>query len=711
MTEWFDVRIRSGFDPERHAITQTVFHGINKSGSLAAAKVLHDAFVKAERESEIFSHYHRRDLSLPQLLQLMQTAPAPTFFAGHDLFQAVEPRPGRIYITQLRHPVARIVSVFHWMMHNSKAVRSGVRKLPPETTLRDFVKASTGKGIGASKQIALGFGQHRETLTKSLSPREIRYLAMNSLDSGVYLYGIAEHFEESLFLYAHLLGLPRLTRWRRDIRNKGRPDLSEIPQVDMDAIYEVFEEEILFYGWALERFFAKIASVDFGPELEQYKKACGAEYSNRIFAEWSSQASERSGRGGSGPLERTRQTPYPSRRSVALDAVLRTSTTAEELASDGVRQTDALVVLGMHRSGTSAVTGTLSLCGAWVGERDELTGAGRENEKGFFERRDLRNICDGLLFAADADWWKISSFSTEAVPKEAVEERRAAFAELLRSLDRHGSWAIKEPRLCLLFPLLRPAIRNPVCIHATRNPLEVARSLQARNGFSLMQGLALWEVYTRSALAVSAGLPRVFVAFESLVSAPLEQTTRLVRQLEALGVRGLRLPEPEVLTNFISPDLRRQRSSQSESLNFLEPPQRELWERISAGEDLPEGGMSDVSPRSLQHLRDLEAQHERVLSLEGQRASLLTERKELKARLAVERDVNAARRPEGEAALIPKLAAAEEARAKAQTAVQAEAAARCQLAEELAVLRRKSERPGWLLKRLWRVLRSSTRYP
>ena len=57
----------------------------------------------------------------------------------------------------------------------------------------------------------------------------------------------------------------------------------------------------------------------------------------------------------------------------------------------------AIVVLGMHRSGTSSVTGLLERCGVWLGRESEMTGASSQNPKGFFERRDLRNICDALL--------------------------------------------------------------------------------------------------------------------------------------------------------------------------------------------------------------------------------------------------------------------------------------------------------------------------
>ena len=144
-----------------------------------------------------------------------------------------------------------------------------------------------------------------------------------------------------------------------------------------------------------------------------------------------------------------------------------------------------LIVLGMHRSGTSAVTGTLRLCGAWVGEEAELTGAGFENPRGFWERRDTRNVCDRLLHSAGADWWKIARFEPEAIPHAILAEERKKFTKIVSSLNEHRSWALKEPRLCLLLPVLRDCVSNPICIHVFRNPLEVARSLQTRNGFGI----------------------------------------------------------------------------------------------------------------------------------------------------------------------------------------------------------------------------------
>src|SRR5690606_27057842 len=119
-----------------------------------------------------------------------------------------------------------------------------------------------------------------------------------------------------------------------------------------------------------------------------------------------------------------------------------------------LEQSTGLIVVGMHRSGTSALTGALHSLGANVGNSGELTGSSVENKKGFFERRDIRQICDALLHSADADWWKVSDFSNDQVEKAQLDQQRTKFSAIVENLSSTQSWVIKEPRLCLLLPLL-----------------------------------------------------------------------------------------------------------------------------------------------------------------------------------------------------------------------------------------------------------------
>jgi hypothetical protein len=306
---------------------------------------------------------------------------------------------------------------------------------------------------------------------------------------------------------------------------------------------------------------------------------------------------------------------------------------------------EPLVVLGMHRSGSSALTGILGLCGVWLGEDRELIGANPENPKGFWERRDVRTVCDGLLHAAGADWWMVANFEPSAIPPAALDQEARAFRQTVAELNSHGTWAIKEPRLCLLFPVLRSFIRDPVCIHIYRNPLEVARSLQLRNGFGIAEGIALWEAYVIGALRSSVGLPQVCVSYEELVARPAEAVGALIEKLNALGIAGLVLPTNEAVKNFISSDLHRQRGGSSETMELLSSAQRELWLGLQNGEAFLAGPPSGISNVSRQHLRDLESrqpivdhfkknEQKRNAQLATVRAQLATVRAQLATRNA-----------------------------------------------------------------------------
>ena len=311
----------------------------------------------------------------------------------------------------------------------------------------------------------------------------------------------------------------------------------------------------------------------------------------------------------------------------------------------------SLIVLGMHRSGTSAITGALNVCGAWVGEEEELTAANEENPRGFWERRDIRRICDRLLHASEADWWKIGSFDPNAIPPDVMRQERTRFASIVSRLDEHGTWAIKEPRLCFLLPVLRDHITNPVCIHIFRNPLEVAQSLQVRNGFDVAAGLALWETYNRHALSASENLPRVLISYEALALRPMETIGRLLASLAEFGETSLVKPDADQLGQFIDPSLYRRRADEEETREYLSPSQLDLWHQYCAGQVFDHEGSATI-PRATGHhlvdfetaqtsldqqrqrererelLTELSARNREVADLQRQTAALISERNE-----------------------------------------------------------------------------------
>ena len=247
------------------------------------------------------------------------------------------------------------------------------------------------------------------------------------------------------------------------------------------------------------------------------------------------------------------------------------------------------IVLGMHRSGTSAVARVLNLMGFYFGGEEVGTGRSSENEKGFWERRDVRTLNDAILFDAGCDWDSLSALDLDALPGHKRAEYAALAADIVMRLDAHRPWFVKEPRLCALFPLWRDVLEMPVCVHVCRNPLEVAESLRVRNGMPLDVGLALWEAYNVRALAASANLPRAFVRYEDLLRRPGETVRSMRTAFDRLGDYGLRSPGQAELQRSLEAKLHRRRRTEEDFHRFATAPQSALYEslcRAATGEDV-----------------------------------------------------------------------------------------------------------------------------
>lgn len=211
-----------------------------------------------------------------------------------------------------------------------------------------------------------------------------------------------------------------------------------------------------------------------------------------------------------------------------------------------------IVVLGMHRSGTSSVAGLLARCGAHVGPADNLL-VGPDNPKGHYESARLHSACLRRLADAGGDW----KHPPDHAPAAAVDAFRRRVGALIDEFDAQRPWLIKEPRLCLVARELLPLLTRPVFVHVARDTQAVAASLAARDGMDGAAALALWERYTRDAFAASAGWPRVLIDYDALCAEPLRVARALLADLQALGVEGLAWPGDATVLDWIEPTARK----------------------------------------------------------------------------------------------------------------------------------------------------------
>lgn len=276
-----------------------------------------------------------------------------------------------------------------------------------------------------------------------------------------------------------------------------------------------------------------------------------------------------------------------------------------------------IVVLGMHRSGTSCVGELLGAMGAYFGPSELGTGGNIENPHGLFERRDLRRLCHFVLQQARAEWWATSRFSAERLPAETSARIAEMLAAMRADLDAHEPWFIKEPRLCILLPLLRAQLGSVVAVSVWRDPLEVAQSLHTRDAMPLEFGIALWERYVRASFA--AGVPCAMVSYNRLVAEPDTVTRELLDHLTALGVTGLRMPTPTQLAQAIDPKLRR--SAPRADATMLSPSQRRLLAALEAGDPSAKELAAPLSSDQLAQLGRFEEARRRQMKAAAYRSA------------------------------------------------------------------------------------------
>jgi hypothetical protein len=233
-----------------------------------------------------------------------------------------------------------------------------------------------------------------------------------------------------------------------------------------------------------------------------------------------------------------------------------------------------ILILGMHRSGTSALTRLINMMGAYFAPEDAALPVNEANPKGFWERKDVMQVNNELLAFQGCSWSDVAGWD-DGKASYAPAATMQKLARIVRELDAHKPWAAKDPRLCITLPCWRPLLVSPVAVVASRSPLEIARSLEMRDKMPPAKALVLWERYAQAVVRHAASLPAIFVHHEELMHSPLEAVERLHRELSA-HVEGLRLPAEQEVLSFIDPALHRAKVF----AGALSPFQQTLYEKM-----------------------------------------------------------------------------------------------------------------------------------
>ena len=175
-----------------------------------------------------------------------------------------------------------------------------------------------------------------------------------------------------------------------------------------------------------------------------------------------------------------------------------------------------VIVLGNHRTGSSCLAGVLCKLGISMGYK--MLGAHPSNPAGHYEDKEFLLINDAVI----GHW---ENPKVEFAKKE-TEELRDTYSKLVERRDFDFQiWGMKDPRLCILLPVILPLLRDPVILHVVRDYEASIRSICTREKWDAAKAKKVLDIYSEAKAdalldAELQFVPIRTVHFESLVAHP-----------------------------------------------------------------------------------------------------------------------------------------------------------------------------------------------
>lgn len=238
-----------------------------------------------------------------------------------------------------------------------------------------------------------------------------------------------------------------------------------------------------------------------------------------------------------------------------------------KVKSGAAARRQALVVAGMHRSGTSAMARLLSLVGGSLPER--VMDPGPDNPLGYWEPWEMVALDDAILRSIGSRWdnvFAVVDSDRAFAARDQFLGQAKAFLEL--NFGDRDLMVMKDPRSSILTRFWRQALDevdvDPVYVIMVRHPFEVAESLKARAGTSRETALLLWTSYMLAVERDTRGAPRIFVDYADM----LNDWRGVLDRVEAVMGRSLpnRTPEAAAEVETFLSKSHRHHEAQAEAL-------------------------------------------------------------------------------------------------------------------------------------------------
>ena len=150
-----------------------------------------------------------------------------------------------------------------------------------------------------------------------------------------------------------------------------------------------------------------------------------------------------------------------------------------------------LIVLGMHRSGTSCLAGILEKAGVFFGD---VARSSTFNVKGNIENVRIMNLHDELLRQNNGAW------DNPPADIKWTDDLKCERDRIIQEYGHAPFWGFKDPRVLFALDGWLEVLQDVFLVATYRHPCSVAKSLEKRNKFSHDKSLSLWMGYNKKLL-------------------------------------------------------------------------------------------------------------------------------------------------------------------------------------------------------------------
>ena len=269
-----------------------------------------------------------------------------------------------------------------------------------------------------------------------------------------------------------------------------------------------------------------------------------------------------------------------------------------------------LFILGMHRSGASAVARMLSLLGADLGQNPG-GGSSRFRSSTASGQAGCLEINENILADLDSTWFDTSSYPAEWWQLKPFERYKNQVKELIDSrFPSSEVAALRDPLLCRLFPFwldtLKLSGRKISAVLVVRHPDEVVASIRAESPLTEGMAYLLWAVYQRDAERATRDLPRIVIQYQQLLD-DWRHCSEMIAEGTGIAWHGLNDASARKISQEIDHNLRHHYPVDDADGSEIRQFCLQIWKQLTAGK-------TPDTPRINKLWTELEKHQERLLN-------------------------------------------------------------------------------------------------